>query len=253
MARPLVTSRCMSRIRFRRVVALVAVAAVAASACGDDADEAPGATPPLGDAAADGTAPADGGPTEGGGGTNGGANDAAAAADATADARPNDDAAVGTITVTSSAFANGAAIPAAHTCSGANASPPLAWTGAPAGTQSFAVVMRDLTLTGQGNYHWVIYDIPAASTSLAEGIAAVAAPSSPAGAKQTYWSFGSSYSYLGPCPPVGGGAHDYEFSVYAFATATIPVPAGTTAPAAADAIIQQEKTASGSLTGTYER
>jgi Raf kinase inhibitor-like YbhB/YbcL family protein len=157
----------------------------------------------------------------------------------------------GAFTLTSSAFADGGSIPVANAkcpAGAGNASPPLAWSNAPAGTQSYAVVMRDVSLAQADNYHWVIYDIPAATTSLAEGISAVATPASPAGAKQTYWSFSNEVSYQGPCPP---SQHTYQLTVYSFATPTIPVPANTTSPATADAVIQANKTGSATLSGTY--
>jgi Raf kinase inhibitor-like YbhB/YbcL family protein len=189
---------------------------------------------------------------DGAGTTDGATTDSAAqdsAADSPTDAGGDEDSAVtGTFALTSTAFAAGANIPAMHTCNGANESPPLAWTNAPAGTQSYAVVMRDISLAGQPNYHWVIYDIPAASTSLPQAVQSVAAPATPAGAKQTYWSFGANYSYRGPCPP---SLHEYQFTVYSFSSATIAVPGGTTDPAVADGVIQANKTGSASITGKY--
>jgi Raf kinase inhibitor-like YbhB/YbcL family protein len=162
------------------------------------------------------------------------------------------DGATGPFLLRSTAFAAGGVIPAAQACN-TNTSPPLSWSGAPAGTQSFAVVMRDLTLANATNYHWVIYDIPATETGLPQGVQAVASPPMPSGAKQTYWSFSANYSYLGPCPPMGGGFHDYQFTVYAFTTPTIAVPGGTTDPGAADAVIQAAKIDSATLTGKYQR
>jgi Raf kinase inhibitor-like YbhB/YbcL family protein len=181
------------------------------------------------------------------------ASDSAASeggADASSDSA--DGASSSTFALTSTAFAEGGNIPAAQACN-SNVSPPLAWSGAPAGTQSYALVMRDLSLVGMPNYHWVIYDIPASNTSLAQGIMAAAAPTTPAGAKETYWSFSADYSYLGPCPPTDGGAHDYQLTIYSFATATITVPDGTTDPAAADLVIQANRTGSATLSGKFAR
>ncbi|AKU93623.1 hypothetical protein AKJ09_00287 [Labilithrix luteola] len=189
------------------------------------------------------------------------AQDTSTLQDATTDGRGTDDgetgAPPGTFTLRSTSFAQGASIPARHGCAGSaekNVSPALAWENAPSGTQSYAVVMRDLffgTSPDANNYHWVIYDIPADATSLPEAITPSASPPIPAGAKQTYWSFGPSYSYLGPCPP--SGVHEYEFTVYAFPTPTLDVPANTTDPKVADAVIQTAKTASASLSGTYSK
>jgi len=110
--------------------------------------------------------------------------------------------------------------------------------------------MRDLSLGGANNYHWVIYDIPASTTSLPAAVPAQAAPPSPAGAKQTYWSFSNTYSYQGPCPP---NEHTYEFTVYALPTATAAVPANTTNPATAAAVITAAATSSAKLAGKYKQ
>jgi Raf kinase inhibitor-like YbhB/YbcL family protein len=171
-----------------------------------------------------------------------------AGADAEVDAGP-----AGPMIVTSPAFAAAGAIPDQHTCEGTNVSPSLAWTGAPASAASFAVVVRDLSLAGSGNYHWVLWDIPANVTSLAEGIAKDAAPAAPAGAKQTYWSFGPSYGWSGPCPPPADAAHQYRFEVLALPMAVAPVAANETSPTAADAVLQANAIARGSVIGTFDR
>jgi Raf kinase inhibitor-like YbhB/YbcL family protein len=223
-------------------VVLMAGAALGAAcgSSGSDADGGSSSGSPAGDAAsqADGAS----GPTDGA------SADALASRDAAVDGDAN--VAPGTFTLTSTAFAASGSIPAVHTCDGANESPPLTWTDAPAGTQSYAVVMRDLSIASP-NYHWVIYDIPAATTSLPQAVESVASPSVPAGAKQTLWSFDAHYSYRGPCPP--SGAHDYQFTVYSFATPTIAVLAPGTDAVAADAVIQANKTGSAMLSGTYMR
>ena len=164
---------------------------------------------------------------------------------------PGGDAAVAPLTVTSPAFAAGASIPKVHSCDGAGESIPLQWSGAPNGTQSYAVVMRDVSLAGPNNYHWVIWDIPASVTSLAQGIAKQAQPPVPQGAKQTAWSFGPELGYGHMCPP--SGTHEYELTVYAFPTATLPSANDPTSPNQVDAIVQSHKTAAGSIVGKYTR
>lgn len=172
------------------------LAALAFVACSDDED-GPATVEPSADAGGVDGAPSDAS-TDGG---DAGA-DATSGDDAGADA--DADAASATMTLTSSAFTAGGTIPVPHTCDGAGVSIPLAWSGAPAGTQSYAVVMRDLTLMGQPNYHWVIWDIPAATTSLPQGIPNTATPDPPGGgAKQAYWSFGAQYGYGNPAPSWG--------------------------------------------------
>lgn len=141
---------------------------------------------------------------------------------------------------------DGAAIDAKYTCNGSNVSPALAWSNAPAGTQSFAIVVRDTSLKVDENFHWVLFNIPPETTSIAEGIQKTATPSSPAGARQTKWSFGAQIGYSGPCPP--SGTHTYVFSVYALNT---NLDASLDAPVAAEAAIQASKLGSATLTGTY--
>lgn len=202
-------------------------------------------------AAGDGSPPGSDGSSSGSDGSSGA--DGSIPQEGGADA----DAAGGPFTLTSTAFAAGAMIPAAHAnpfCNAANgnASPPLTWSNAPAGTQSFAVTVRDLSVPA-GSFHWVIYDIPGAESSLPQGIEAVASPPTPAGAKQTYWAFGATYSYQGPCPQPAGSTHNYRFTVHSFSTPTIPVTPGETSPTAADAVIQANETGHAELVGTYKQ
>lgn len=164
---------------------------------------------------------------------------------------PAKDGAIAALTVTSPAFAGGASIPKVHSCDGAGESIPLAWSGAPKETRSYAVVMRDLSLPDANNYHWVLWDIPATTTSLPQGIAKMAEPPVPAGAKQAVWSFGAELGYGPMCPP--SGTHEYELSVYAFAMPTLPLANAPTSPNQVDALLQVHKTAAGSIVGTYTR
>lgn len=229
----------------------MALVLAGANACSSDDDN--GSSGSSGSSGTTSGGPADASGTDGTTPSDGASPSDASAADGATDAGADADTGVapGTFTLTSTAYAEGANIPAVHTCDGTNVSPPLTWTNAPAGTQSYAVVMRDLSLGNNPNYHWVIYDIPASTTALAQGIEKAASPAVPAGAKQTNWSFGNSVGYSGPCPP--SGVHDYQLTVYSFATPTIAVPGGTTAPAAADTVIQAAKTGSATLNGKYQR
>src|SRR2546423_1338603 len=82
-------------------------------------------------------------------------------------------AAVG-LSLTSSKFTAKGDIPGEHTCEGKDVAPPLAWSGGPAGTKSFALIVDDPDAPDprapkQTWVHWVIYDIPANTTSLPEG------------------------------------------------------------------------------------
>jgi Raf kinase inhibitor-like YbhB/YbcL family protein len=149
-------------------------------------------------------------------------------------------AAPDTITVTSTAFTDGATIPVRFTCDGAETSPELAWSGGgkPA---AWALVVDDPDAPGGTFVHWVVLDIPTATRSLAAGVA-------PSGATQVTNSAGSA-SYAGPCPP--SGTHHYRFTVYA-----LPEPTGLSASAdTGDALaeVRSSATAQGTLVGLYSR
>lgn len=127
------------------------------------------------------------------------------------------DATAGTLTLTSTAYANGGVIPAAHVCAnkgGMNKSPPLAFSGAPAGTQSFAVVLTDLS---NNLVHSAIYDIPASTTSLPEQVDVGYQPADVPMAHQTL-NISGTRAYAGPCPP---NTHTYQLKLYAISTATV--------------------------------
>jgi phosphatidylethanolamine-binding protein (PEBP) family uncharacterized protein len=81
-----------------------------------------------------------------------------------------------------------------------NLSPPLAWSGAPEGTQSFALIMHSTELVGSDEpwIHWVIWNIPAEVTELAEGVEELETLAN--GASQGL-NGGGVVGYLGPCPP----------------------------------------------------
>jgi Raf kinase inhibitor-like YbhB/YbcL family protein len=103
-------------------------------------------------------------------------------------------------------------------------SPELVFNSVPAGTQSFAVVLRDLSFQN-GFVHWVIWNIPGSATGLAENIPGGAMPSTPAGASQA--SIDTTGHYFGP----GAVCNVYEFVVYALNQATITPPSTTDRPA----------------------
>lgn len=113
--------------------------------------------------------------------------------------------------ITSDAFAEGEAIPAVHTCDGDNTSPPLAWSGAPEGTQAFALIVDDADAPGGVFTHWLLFNLPGAATELPEGIPATEQLDS--GATQGLNDAGS-VGYSGPCPPAGP-AHTYTFTIFA--------------------------------------
>jgi Raf kinase inhibitor-like YbhB/YbcL family protein len=114
-------------------------------------------------------------------------------------------------------------------CTGKNVSPALAWQGAPAGTKSFAVTLYDPDApTGSGWWHWVIYNIPAATTQLAEGAGADGGKGLPTGSAMGHTDFGTA-AFGGACPPAGDKPHRYVFTVYALKTDKLDIPADATA------------------------
>ncbi|MBV8147787.1 MAG: YbhB/YbcL family Raf kinase inhibitor-like protein [Candidatus Eremiobacteraeota bacterium] len=118
----------------------------------------------------------------------------------------------------SSDFRAGATIPLASMatdCGGSNQTPALRWSGAPAGTKSFALVVRDpdAPIAG-GFYHWVVYNIPAQTHELARNAV-------PASAQLGTVSTGKA-AYYGPCPPPGP-AHHYIFELYALDVAHVGI------------------------------
>lgn len=117
-----------------------------------------------------------------------------------------------TMTVASDVFAEGETIPVQYTCEGGNVSPPLRWTGAPAGTKAFALIVDDPDAPGGTFTHWVLYNLPATEASLAEG--ASPAGALPGGTTEGRNSFGKN-GYGGPCPPRGSQPHRYLFKLYA--------------------------------------
>lgn len=153
----------------------------------------------------------------------------------------------GSMLLTSPAFSEGGTIPTANTCKGANTSPMLTWTGAPTGTQSFAVVLTDQTISMA---HWVIYDVPASATGLPPAIENTSDPASVPGAHQIVSIHAPTVGYYGPCPP-NPPAHTYQFAVYALDVAPLPgVSAQSMRPEAVAAILAH-RLATGTLTGTF--
>jgi len=113
-------------------------------------------------------------------------------------------------------------------CTGENLSPQLSWSNPPAGAKSFAVSVYDPDApTGSGWWHWVIYNIPAAITELAEGAGSGKSPL-PAGAVEGKTDFGKS-GYGGACPPPGDKPHRYIFTITALKVDKLDVPADATA------------------------
>lgn len=141
--------------------------------------------------------------------------------------------------LTSSAFGHGEPIPSRHSCSGGNVSPPLAWSGVPAGTVELAVVVIDLD--ADNFVHWVIAGLDPSLAGLEED-------ARPEGAVEAR-NDSSEFGWFGPCPP-DGERHVYAFTLYALLE-----PSGVTpASGGADAIaaIAGAPGSAVTLTGTFE-
>ena len=155
-------------------------------------------------------------------------------------------------TLTSTTFTGGGTLPLSavynsYGCKGDNIAPVLHWSGAPAGTKSFALIMHDPDAMAPGGWwHWVVFDIPASRTDLDTTAQNVVVT----------WVNGTtsfkSRGYGGPCPPPGK-PHHYEFTLYALDLATVPGATGdTTGPDLLKAI-DGHVLGTATLTGLYGR
>jgi len=149
--------------------------------------------------------------------------------------------------LTSSAFTEGAYIPARYSCEGQDSSPPLAWAGAPEGTQSYALTCVDPDAPVGDWIHWIAWNIPAEITSLGEGIESKDQKSFTQGTN----SWGRT-GYGGPCPPRGHGPHRYYFTLYALDIASLDLSAAVHLPELQSAL-SSHVLAKTSLMGRYER
>ncbi len=109
-------------------------------------------------------------------------------------------------------------------CTGENMSPPLKWTGAPAGTKSFVVTLFDPDERGDpsGWWHWIVYDLPATVDKLSKGAGAEHSSVLPPGTMQGRTDLGND-AYHGPCPDKGEPPHRYTFTVYALSVEKLDV------------------------------
>jgi hypothetical protein len=169
------------------------------------------------------------------------ASAASSGADPTDQGSPSEPPSPATFRLTSPAFAGGAAIPVKFSCDGAGISPEIAWSGAPAGTQAYALTVVDPDASGF--VHWIVYDIPVAAGSLPEnvGTASTAPPQGKNGR--------GARGYTGPCPP--SGTHHYVFSLFAL-DAPLGL-SGTPDLAQLQTAIRDHTLGMAVLKGTYKR
>ena len=155
-----------------------------------------------------------------------------------------------TLQITSSAFQQGGAIPARYTCEGEDASPPLAWSGVPSNAKTIAMIVDDPDAPDPAKpqrvyVHWVVYNIPAATTSLAEKASKSGMPK---GAVQGKNDWGKA-EYGGPCPPIG--RHRYFFKLYALDTELTGMKGATKADL--ERAMNGHVLDTGDLMGTYQK
>jgi Raf kinase inhibitor-like YbhB/YbcL family protein len=146
-----------------------------------------------------------------------------------------------TIALSSPSFANGRPIPRRFTCDAEDVTPPLRWSGVPAGTAELALVLEDENARGGSGapfVHWSLFGIPPSATQV------------PASAKEGTTDFHQTH-YGGPCPPDNDPAHRYVFTLYAL-RAPLDLPAGAP-PDDLRAAIARAASAQGRLTATYVR
>jgi len=149
------------------------------------------------------------------------------------------------LTLSTTAFMNGARIPREHTCEGADVSPALSWRGAPLGTKSFALIVDDPDAPNRTWNHWLLWNIPTSVESLREGFEPGQVGVSGAN------DFGAK-GYGGPCPPPGHGVHRYFFRLYALDTDSLGLAEGASR-AGLDAALEGHVIEKAEYMGTYER
>lgn len=115
------------------------------------------------------------------------------------------------LVLSSPAFEDGGLIPERFTRDGLNLSPPLDWSGAPAQTGSYALIVEDPDAPGGLFTHWLLYDLPPGTRRLSEGV--LRAGNLDSGAKQGRNDF-DALGYGGPRPPPGR-EHRYFFRLFA--------------------------------------
>jgi Raf kinase inhibitor-like YbhB/YbcL family protein len=142
--------------------------------------------------------------------------------------------------IDSPVLSEGATIPTQFTCSGADKSPPLSWSGVPQGTKSLALLVEDPDAPNGTFVHWVVYDIAPSSHGFKPGAA---------DGKEGVNSAGEA-AYMGPCPPPGK-PHHYHFSLFALDTKLSP-GANPNAQAVRNAMTAHVKE-SAELVGTFGR
>ena len=125
-----------------------------------------------------------------------------------------------TLTMFSPAFADGSPIPRKYARDDQNLMPPLKWTGAPAGTRSFAIMIDDPDAPSGTFCHGAVYNIPADWTAVGESL-----DTGPERAIRFGRNDFGGEAYDGPQPPRGHGTHHYHFHLAALDVDKLDLPA----------------------------
>lgn len=148
-----------------------------------------------------------------------------------------------TMRITSPAFAHGARIPKKYTKEGRDVSPPLVFSGVPAGTRQLALICDDPDAPRDEPWvHWVLYRIPGTARDIEED--------SSGGGVEGVNDFGDR-GYGGPMPPPGHGVHHYHFRLHAV-DAELSLAPGATKAELLQAL-EGHVIATAELVGTFER
>jgi Raf kinase inhibitor-like YbhB/YbcL family protein len=154
------------------------------------------------------------------------------------------------MTLTSSAFQSGSSIPSSYTCDATppGTNPPLMISGVPSGAVSLALIMDDPDVPTQvlpaGVFdHWVMFNIPPATSAIAASSTVGTAGANGAGQN----------AYTGPCPPpqYAPAEHRYFFRLYAL-DEMLPLQVGATKKQVLDAM-QGHIISQAELIGKYKR
>jgi Raf kinase inhibitor-like YbhB/YbcL family protein len=143
------------------------------------------------------------------------------------------------------AFAESALIPKRFTCEGQDLSPALAWSGEPAGTRSFALIMDDPDAPVRTWNHWLLWNIPRGTHALEERF-------EPGSTEESGTNDFGKPGYGGPCPPRGHGPHRYYFKLYALHVEKLLLKAGAKR-ADLDRALKSHMLGKAQYTGWYER
>ena len=151
----------------------------------------------------------------------------------------------------SPSFEHSGLIPVRHTCDGANTSPPLSWSGVPAGTRSLALMVEDPDAPDPAApkriwVHWLLYNLPPGLRGLDEGGTRSPLPD---GASEGL-NDSNALGYEGPCPPIG--RHRYFHTLFAL-DAELPFLGALARRRDLEAAMEGHVLAKAGLMGTYAR